>query len=112
MNKWPLAGMRYRRAGTRGPAGMRRIGSGAGRGRGRTVRGVELGAVAGGWVDDRFGLGEGLHGEPSANPATAAYRAGPPAERQVRLPQIGGVVDVHPAGPGLFGEGQPALQVV
>ena len=38
-------------------------------------------------------------------------RAGPAAERQVGLPVVRALVDVHPAGPHRLGEAQPSAQV-
>src|SRR5499427_9984025 len=57
-------------------------------------------AVSGCRIDDGLRLGKGLHGEPAADPAAPAHRAGPAADRQVGLPQAGRGVDIHPAGPG------------
>src|SRR6266545_7866228 len=60
---------------------------------------------------DRLQLGEALHREASAHPPDTAARPGPAAERQVRLPVVGALVDVHPTSPYRLGERQPAPQV-
>ena len=54
---------------------------------------------------------EGLHHRVAADPADPAVGAGPAAEGQVRLPVVGGLVDVDPAGPDPVGELQAARQV-
>jgi hypothetical protein len=63
-------------------------------------------------VGDQLGLGKGLHRVASPDPAPAADAAGPSAERQVGLPQVGRGVDVDPAGPRAFGEGEAAFEVL
>ena len=60
---------------------------------------------------DRLQLGEALHRVPAADPAGAAVSARAPAERQVVLPVVRGLVDVHEAGAHAVGEAQAVHHV-
>src|SRR4051794_12395716 len=66
------------------------------------------------WVsanDDRLQLAERLHRRGAADAADAARRARAAAEREVRLPIVRRLVDVHPACLRGIREAQPFLQV-
>src|SRR5207247_1834121 len=49
--------------------------------------------------------------EASADAAYPAVRPGPPSEREMALPVVRRLVDVHPAGPRSLGEPQAAAKV-
>src|SRR4026208_1182850 len=66
-----------------------------------------------GQVDhDGLELGQALERIAPADPPGAAPRPGATAERQVRLPVVRALVAVHPSGPRVLGERQPAPKVL
>src|SRR5580765_715662 len=62
--------------------------------------------------DDRLQLGQPLDGEATADPPEPALRARATAEREMRLPVVGALVDVHPAGANALREVKAAAQVL
>src|ERR1700693_3120040 len=60
---------------------------------------------------DSFHIGHLFEGETATDSADAAVLAGPPAEREMRLPVVGRLVHVHPAHLQAVGKTQSARKI-